>query len=94
MPEQHSTTQTGDVPLWKGLVLSLAHKERDIHDFSTEELNAIFNKAVTVRKPAPGELDALRQDAKAREDYILRFTRFYKAGMPPWSGISESITEE
>ena len=94
MPEQHSTTYAGDVPLWKGLVLSLAHKERDIHDFSTEELDALFDKAIAVRKPAPDELAVLQQDAKARKDYILRFTRFYKAGMPPWSGISESITEE
>lgn len=87
---EHSATRAADTPLWKELVLSLAHKERDIGDFSTEELDALFAKAAETMKPDGETLAALRQDEQARKDYAQRFARFYKAGMPPWSGAVES----
>lgn len=87
---EYSAPQESDTPLWKTLVLSLAHKERDIGDFSDDELEALFTKAVSTMKPDAQTLASLRQDKEARRAFALRFARFYRAGTPPWSGFAST----
>lgn len=81
-------------PQWKQLVLRLANNREAIGEFSDDELDALFQKAVKTMQPKQQELEDMLQDKEARKEYASTFAMYYKSGLPPWSGVSETIITE
>lgn len=85
------TADNSNAPLWKQAALRVAQDETRLPALSTAEQAALFAHAQQVMKPSAEAKAAMAVDPAQQAAYILAFVRAYKAGLPPFSGITEAM---
>lgn len=86
----HTTMHTANdnTPLWKAVVLSLAKDMSGLDRLTKEAETALWEKAVEIMQPDAEELRSIEQDNAAKRDFMERFVKAYRMGLPPYSGFT------